>query len=572
MVGVTGIFDLSRLISNQGFDWIVESIFTYLDPNSLAKCRLVSKSWKAFIDSRRTILVCQLQQLKQIKLEVPNAKVWYKLRRIVESQRKYSIIEKFPEFGQVFLDLERYATGHELSVIVMFLKDYSKHQRFPIGKLFNFKLDLKHFLLSKRIVRSPLHQAIRNGDQEFVRIIMKRTKLDFQSPIQVDGQQCVTYLALAVLNQAMVELLFEYALEKHINLNVPDERGQTAFHFACMHGTTNVVKFFLENVLEEFLQVNLLDQDWIIGPLHFACIGNQSETVQLLLDKSDQFGIDINTVDRNGWTLLHLAAHLGHEKVVKVLLEGSIQHDINVNALDFSYKTPFTIACKYGKLTVAKLLIEESRTYGIDLNCLDFGKSAMHYAIDNLHLDIARVMIDESKDKNIALNQENDPFRTDLLALDAWINSVGGLVYGRRPELWKFHNPLSITYPFVNQLRNLQLINAMVCNNWKMIFFLWILVFLTLSLPICHFQENWLPCFMVYIFYKFVSNLFQAIPIAMYLITLSPLLEWDHQWYPTAVRIDMFNKVDLNGYVGFFLFYVMGSVPISILKHLLLNW
>ena len=83
---------LSKLISNQGYDCIVEAIFTKMDPTTLAKCRLVSKSWKALIDTRRTILVYQLHQLKRNKLEIPDAKVWYKLRRIIQSQRKYSII------------------------------------------------------------------------------------------------------------------------------------------------------------------------------------------------------------------------------------------------------------------------------------------------------------------------------------------------------------------------------------------------------------------------------------------------------------------------------------------------
>ena len=161
------IFDLSKLISNQGYDCIVEAIFTKLDPTTLIKCRSVSKSWKALIDTRRTILVYQLQQLKQNKLEIPDAKVWYKLRRIIQSQRKYSIIEKFPELRQVFLDLERNATRKELSIIVMFLRKYSKHQKFPMRTFVGSK---------KRMLKYPLHHAIIQGDQELVSIIMKIEK------------------------------------------------------------------------------------------------------------------------------------------------------------------------------------------------------------------------------------------------------------------------------------------------------------------------------------------------------------------------------------------------------------
>ena len=148
MAGDPKIFDLSKLISNQGYDCIVEAIFTNMDPISLAKCRLVSKSWKALIDTRRTILVYQLQQLKQNKME----------GLIAEYQRKHSIIEEFPEFRRAFLDLERNATGHELSIIVMFLQKYSKHQKFP----------MKTWRRKKRILISPIHQAIIQDDHEFV--------------------------------------------------------------------------------------------------------------------------------------------------------------------------------------------------------------------------------------------------------------------------------------------------------------------------------------------------------------------------------------------------------------------
>ena len=394
------IFDLSKLISNQGYDCIVEAIFTNVDPTSLVKCRLVSKSWKALIDTRRTILVYQLQQLKQTKLEVPDAKVWYKLRRIVQSQRKHSIIEEFPEFRRAFLDLERNATGHELSIIVMFLQKYSKHQKFPIEKL-------RHYGWDKRILRSPLHQAIIHEDL------------------------------------AMVNLFIAYAFKKHINLNVPDGNGLTAFHFACLHGKLEVVKLFLENVKEEFLQVNVLDQNGN-SPLQLVCIGNQPETLQLLLDRSIQFGIDINTVDKNERTPLHLAAMLGHEKVVKVLLEASIDHEINVNAFDIGQWTPFTTACFYGHLKIAKLMIQESRKYGINLNLLDWNEtSALFYAIKFKHLEIARLMIDESRNQNISLNPNNDSFITYFLTINAWVDLLGGLVYGRRPDLW---NPLLISY------------------------------------------------------------------------------------------------------------------------------
>ena len=423
-----GSFDLHKLISNQGYDCIVETIFSQMDPTTLAQCRLVSKSWKALIDNRKSLLICQFKQLTQIRFDCPEAKVWYKLRRIVVSQRKLSVLELFPEFKQVLVDLERNGTQHDFKSIVVLMKDYAKHQSFPVGKL---QVSLNVY---KRISRSPLHLAIEDGNQEFVKVLMRRTNFDFQSPVLFNGQMVATYLGLAVRNQAIVELFLDYAIAKGLNLNISDGQGRTAFHYACIHGKLEVVKLFLEKVEEEFLGANILDREGY-SPLHLACIGNKPKNVQYLLTLSMQF--DINAIDRNGWTLLHLAAKHGYDKVVQVILDASLEQEININAFDFENKTPFTIACMNGHIQVAKLMIDQSRAYQIYLNLLDFqGNSAIHFAFENAHLDIIRLIIDESEDKGISLNQEDDFLRDVFLKVYNKVNSGGRLVFGRRPELW----------------------------------------------------------------------------------------------------------------------------------------
>ena len=424
-----GSFDLAKLFSNQGYECIVETIFFQMDPTTLALCRLVSKSWKALIDNRKSLLICQLKQLTKVKLAYPEAKVWYKLRRILEDQRKMSVLERFPEFKQLLVDLERMGTTNDFKTIVVLLKDYTKHQIVPVGKL-----------QDKRISRSPLHFAIENGNQDFVKILLRSTNFDFQPSIHFNGQIVATYLGLAIHDQTIVELFLDYAIAKGINLNIPDGQGRTAFHYACMHGTLEVVKLFLEKVEKEFLGLNMLDREGH-SPLHLACIGNKPKNIQYLLTLSLPF--DANAMDRNGWTLLHLAAKHGHDKVFQVVLEASLEHEINVNAFDSENKTPFTIACMNGCLEVAKLMIFQSREYQIDLNLLDFqGNSAIHYAFENGHLDIVRVIFDEAKDKDINLNQEGDIFRELFIPIFNTVNSKGCLVFGRRPELW---DPMKIT-------------------------------------------------------------------------------------------------------------------------------
>ena len=129
-----GPFSLSELICNRGFDHIAEAIFGKLDPITLAKCRLVSKDWKALIDTRKSILVVQLQTMRRTKLEYPVAKIWYNLRRVIQPEDKYSVDELFPDVKQAFFELERNANELELKIILLAMKDYMKDGRFPIGK------------------------------------------------------------------------------------------------------------------------------------------------------------------------------------------------------------------------------------------------------------------------------------------------------------------------------------------------------------------------------------------------------------------------------------------------------
>ena len=437
------IFELSKLISSEGYDCIVETIFSKLDPLSLAQCRLVSKAWRALIDNRRSLLVHQLRTLKRKKLKYPDAKSWYKLRRVVQAERKWSVIELFPEFKQAFLDLERNANESELQIVVVTIRDYVKVGRIHIGRL---ELSLSNN--SKRISISPMHQAITNGNQEFIRIFMKRTKFDFQSPMQYNGLRLTTCLGLSVHNQNIVQLFLKYGHEKGLNLNLPGIKGRTALHYACLHGPLDVVKLFLEHIPKEHLEVNTMDKEGST-PFHLACYGNQLETVQLLLELSKHLDININARNRNGLTPLHFAAKCGHDKVVKVLLEASLELETNVNAFvnafDLNGKTPFTMACIYGHFQVVKLMIEESRKYQIDLNLSDnHGVSSVKHAIVNGHLDIVNMMIDKSKDEEISLNTEGDYLREKWFKVHNRMKAMSDLVFGRRPDHMNL-NPLLLS-------------------------------------------------------------------------------------------------------------------------------
>ena len=257
------IFDLSKLLSSQGYDCLVESIFSKLDPITLAKCRLVSKAWKVLIDNRRSLLVIQLQTLRQKTLKHNDADLLDSFGRVLQSKTQCSITELFPEFNEAFLSLERNANANELKIVVAAIKDYTKDGTFPIGALYrnygardrrlhtqnHYSDHYDHYADSGRTIpRSPLHQAIVNADQEFIKMLMKSTKFDFQSsPNHGADILMPTYLSLAAPNEAIVQLFLSYAQEKRINLNLPDGFGRHAFQYACWKGSLGQIIWYRTN-------------------------------------------------------------------------------------------------------------------------------------------------------------------------------------------------------------------------------------------------------------------------------------------------------------------------------------
>ena len=76
------------------------------------------------------------------------------------------------------------------------------------------------------------------------------------------------------------------------------------------------------------------------------------ELVQLLLD----YDADVEILDRNGETALHLATDRGHLQVTTLLLVHGAKRDIR-NKED---KTPFELASREGHHSVAQLLSRSS--------------------------------------------------------------------------------------------------------------------------------------------------------------------------------------------------------------------
>ena len=153
----------------------------------------------------------------------------------------------------------------------------------------------------------------------------------------------------------VVELLLKHS--DNIDLNVRNNRGQTAFIGSCAYGQRRIVQLLLSH---PNIEVNARDNKGFTA-LEWACNNNHNDVVKLLLDHSDE-RIDLNARDDSGRTVFMQACLYGHkEDMVKLFLDHSER--IDLNARDNRGTTAFMLACLNGHKNIVQMFLS-SRHWG----------------------------------------------------------------------------------------------------------------------------------------------------------------------------------------------------------------
>jgi len=99
-------------------------------------------------------------------------------------------------------------------------------------------------------------------------------------------------------------------------VNMQDDMGRTAMHYACIKGRARAVKRCLR---EDLIDVNGSDSDGNT-PLMHACMSGHPDIVEMLLDVLLKFGIDMDGRNLMGYTPLLLACKYGNYVSAHLLL------------------------------------------------------------------------------------------------------------------------------------------------------------------------------------------------------------------------------------------------------------
>ena len=176
----------------------------------------------------------------------------------------------------------------------------------------------------------------------------------------------------------VVEIIMENAATLNIDLNRTDNDGSTGFHLACLSDHSNVVKAVINSeisnhikekqqltpssiILESALRIDLnrKDNDGDTA-FHYICQTGNSELVKIFMENAVALSIDFNIRNNDGMTAFHIVCDRGISDAVKIIMENAATLNIDLNRRDKNGHTAFYLAYKKGKSDVVKIITKNA--------------------------------------------------------------------------------------------------------------------------------------------------------------------------------------------------------------------
>ena len=226
-------------------------------------------------------------------------------------------------------------------------------------------------------MQTPLHNAIRNGEKDFIE---KLFQYDYVNDIEVTDELGLTPLHMAILckNDAIAKLLIDNGANVNAKSNeeevLPEIKKaiKEAKVKSMYYGTSDLLKYCTN-----------------LTPLHIATINGSLNIVSLLIEN----GAIVNIENGHNLRPIHTAIHSGFVDIVLLLFKNDAQIG-NIQAPDFlSPDGLLACAADDGNAEVIEILLQK----GIQAKT----ERAFLIALDLGHFDVVKVLVNNGAVINV---------------------------------------------------------------------------------------------------------------------------------------------------------------------------
>ena len=264
--------------------------------------------------------------------------------------------------------------------------------------------------------RTPLHYAVRQNRVEVVRYFINEQHCDpmtrdndgntlLHYACHNDHLTIVQYLISkpsrqnndginAYLNIILSAFTNYIISEAHCNPSCENKNGDTPLHIACRNNCLKITKYLIS---EAHCNPSCANKNGDT-PLHIACRNNCLKITKYLISEAH---CNPSCENNNGNTPLHIACDCRHIDIVQYLLSTGKANPLAKNNNDkipiyreFLSRLPLLhLAGREGWMDI---IIDLITNYKSDTNCKDdIGRTPLHYAVINNHLEVVRYFINE---------------------------------------------------------------------------------------------------------------------------------------------------------------------------------
>ena len=186
---------------------------------------------------------------------------------------------------------------------------------------------------------------------------LEEVKDSLEKLATLNGKCCKYPVHEAARNNAVK--LIEFILRTSYDMNTKNNDGSTALHLACMYGRTETAQLIIKCSKDFGIDLNVKDDVDGWTAWHEACRNGKTETAQLIIQYSKDFAIDLNAKDNDGDTAFNWACINGQTETLQMILKNWKEFGIDIKAQDNTWQTALDLTNPRLSEKIKKMLEKE---------------------------------------------------------------------------------------------------------------------------------------------------------------------------------------------------------------------